>query len=78
MAICEGCLVLHRDGKIAYCSEEVDGGSCAGYGLPHLAGIMSCRVSPRKVRCRHCEENLQMRMVMAPVFVPEYTPVLVN
>src|SRR5271163_974554 len=37
--ICDGCLVLHRDGEIAYCSEELDGKTCAGYDMPHLAGV---------------------------------------
>jgi hypothetical protein len=68
--ICDGCLVLHRDGEIAYCSEELDGRSCAGYDLPHLAGLMACRITPRGSRCRHCDDVMRLRLMMAPDFVP--------
>lgn len=71
MAMCNGCLVLHRDGEIAYCSEEIDGGSCSGYHVPHLAGVMACRVTPRGTRCRHCDEVMARRLMAAPEFVPE-------
>lgn len=76
--VCDGCLVLHRDGEIAYCSEELDGRPCAGYGEPHLAGVMSCRVSPRRVVCRRCQHAMQFRLIVAPEYVPELTPVDVN
>ena len=69
MASCDGCLVLHRDGEIAYCTEELDGGSCAGYQVPHLAGVMACRVTPRGLRCRHCDEVMARRLLAAPEFV---------
>ena len=69
--MCNGCLVLHRDGMIAFCSEELDGRRCEGYGHPHLAGTMSCRVAPWAVRCLHCEHAMQYRLIVAPVFVPE-------
>lgn len=69
MAMCNGCLVLHRDGEIAYCSEELDGGTCVGYHVPHLAGVMACRVTPRGSRCRHCDEVMGRRLVRAPEFV---------
>lgn len=78
VAVCNGCLVLHRDGEIAYCSEELDGRPCAGYGEPHLAGVMSCRVSPRRVVCRRCQHAMQFRLIVAPEYVPEHTPVDVN
>ena len=58
--ICDGCLVLHRDGEIAYCSEELDGKTCAGYDMPHLAGVMACRITPRGTRCRHCDEVMRI------------------
>ena len=60
--MCNGCLVLHRDGEVAYCSEELDGGTCSGYDVPHLAGIMACRVTPRGTRCRHCDEVMRNRL----------------
>lgn len=39
---CTGTLVLHDDGVVAACSEELDGRPCAGAHCPH-AGIVSCR-----------------------------------
>ena len=66
MAICDGCLVIHRDGQVAYCSQEMDGNSCAGYDEPHLAGVMACRVTPRVVRCRHCDEAMGRRLALSP------------
>lgn len=78
MAMCNGCLVLHRDGEIAYCSEELDGKDCTGYSEPHLAGVMACRVTPRGKRCHHCDEAMKRRLMMAPPFVPEGVHDLVN
>jgi hypothetical protein len=70
-AMCNGCLVLHRDGEIAYCSEELDGKNCLGYDAPHLAGVMACRVTPRGTRCRHCDEVMRRRLLLAPDFIPD-------
>lgn len=67
---CSGCLVVHRDGTVAYCTEELDGGHCAGYDHRHLAGTMPCRVSPLVVRCQHCQEVMQLRLVLATPFQP--------
>ena len=78
MIMCNGCLVMHRDGEIAYCSEEIDGGACTGYHLPHLAGVMACRVTPRGYRCRHCDEVMTRRLLIAPDFVPDEFHVLTN
>ncbi|MGH9028631.1 MAG: hypothetical protein ACRDV4_03340 [Acidimicrobiales bacterium] len=61
--------MLHRDGEIAYCSEELEGNACAGYGEPHLAGVMACRVTTRGVRCHHCDEALGRRLVLSPVLI---------
>ena len=69
---CNGCLVVHRDGVVAYCSESLDGGQCIGYDTEHLGGIMSCRVGPRGTRCRRCDEAMHDRLVEAPTFVPDY------
>jgi len=76
--MCEGCLVLHRDGEIAFCTEELDGRACAGYHRPHLAGVMSCRVVPQRVRCRRCERAMQYRLMVAPEFHPDLEPAGVN
>src|ERR1700694_4671822 len=76
--ICDGCLVLHRDGEIAYCSEELDGKTCAGYDMPHLAGVMGCSITPRGTRCRHCDEVMRVRLIMAPDFVPDGRRTIVN
>jgi hypothetical protein len=76
--ICDGCLVLHRDGEIAYCSEELDGKQCAGYDMPHLAGVMACRVTPRGTRCRHCDEVMRIRLITAPDFVPDSLRTFIN
>ena len=76
--ICDGCLVLHRDGAIAYCSEELDGRPCAGYDKPHLAGLMACRITPRGTRCRHCDEVMRIRLTVAPDFVLDAPRITVN
>lgn len=71
MPMCNGCLVVHRDGVVAYCSEELDGGRCDGYEMAHLAGIMSCRITPRTTPCRHCTGVMSRRLAVAPAFVPD-------
>lgn len=81
LAACGGCLVLHRDGMVAYCTEELDGRPCIGYGARHLAGTMPCRVAPLIVQCRHCQQSLQLRLIFAVPFVPPLpvrAPALVN
>jgi hypothetical protein len=78
MAMCNGCLVLHSDGEVAYCSEELDGNSCAGYGEPHLAGVMACRITPRGTRCARCDNAMRRRLALAPPFVPPILRVPVN
>jgi len=55
--MCNGCIVLHRDGAIADCSEELDGRPRAGYDAPHLAGVLACRISARWFGCRHCDTS---------------------
>lgn len=80
-AACGGCLVMHRDGSVAFCTEELDGRPCAGYGERHLGGTMSCRVAPRLVRCLHCQQTMQLRLLFAAPFVPPMparSPALVN
>jgi hypothetical protein len=43
MKSCPGQLVVHRDGTVAYCSEETAGGACAGEDRPHRGGFFACR-----------------------------------
>ncbi len=71
MPICNGCLVIHRDGLVDYCSEELDGGTCLGHDAPHLAGVLACRVSGRAFRCLHCDAVMQRRLTRARDFVSE-------
>ena len=71
MTKCNGCLVVHRDGTIAYCSEELDARPCAGHEAPHSAGVLACRVSPHWSRCLYCDTVLQHRLSGAPAFVPD-------
>ena len=44
MTSCAGQLVVHRDGSVAYCSEEQAGRSCAGEDRPHRRGVVACRL----------------------------------
>jgi len=47
MKSCPGQLVVHRDGTVAYCTEEQDGRACAGEDRPHRRGVLACRVVTR-------------------------------
>ncbi len=76
--MCDGCLVIHRDGQVAYCSEELDGGLCAGYELTHGGGVMGCRVTSISTRCSHCDEVLYHNLVFAVEFVIDDTCAYVN
>jgi hypothetical protein len=71
MTVCNGCLVCHRDGGIAYCSEELDGGVCAGRDDHHLGGVLACRMSALSSRCDHCDSVMRHRLMTAPIFVPD-------
>jgi hypothetical protein len=53
MANCRGSLVIHRDGSVAYCSEEHTGGRCAGDDRPHDGGVFACRLVEGEA-CGHC------------------------
>lgn len=80
-AVCCGCLVLHRDGSVAFCTEELDGRPCGGYEHRHIGGTMPCRIDPRTVQCMHCRKAMQLRLMFAPPFEalqPERSPALVN
>jgi hypothetical protein len=78
MPMCNGCLVLHRDGEVAYCSEELDGHTCAGYDEPHLAGVLACRITPRGKRCSHCDDVMMRRLTIAPAYIPHSLRVSAN
>jgi len=71
MPMCNGCLVIHRDGTVDYCSEDLDGGTCPGHETPHVAGVLACRVSGHAFRCLYCDDVMQRRLSRAPDFVPE-------
>ncbi len=53
MKSCPGQLVVHRDGTVAYCTEEHEGHQCAGEDRPHHRGVLACRVAHRDP-CTHC------------------------
>ena len=53
MRSCAGQLVVHRDGSMAYCSEERAGRSCAGEDHPHRGGFVACRLVDES-DCEYC------------------------
>jgi len=53
MSSCAGQLVVHRDGSVAYCTEEQEGRSCAGEDRPHRRGVCACRLV-RTDDCPYC------------------------
>jgi len=53
MKSCPGQLVVHRDGTVAYCTEETAGRGCAGEDRPHRSGFFACRLVDGD-RCPYC------------------------
>jgi hypothetical protein len=53
MKSCAGQLVVHRDGTVAYCTEDTDGRTCAGEDRPHRGGFLACRVVDTD-SCSYC------------------------
>lgn len=53
MKSCAGQLVVHRDGSVAYCTEERAGRRCPGDDRPHRRGIFACRLTLD--HCPYCE-----------------------
>jgi hypothetical protein len=53
---CPGQLVVHRDGTVAYCTEENAGRRCAGEDRPHRGGFFACRVVDGD-SCTYCAET---------------------
>ncbi len=43
MKSCLGQLVVHRDGTVAYCTEETAGRPCPGEDHPHRGGFFAHR-----------------------------------
>ena len=61
MTSCAGQLVVHRDGSVAYCTEEQAGRLCAGEDHPHRRGIFACRL----VRGEACDYCRSLRLAPA-------------
>ena len=53
MKSCPGQVVVHRDGTVAYCTEETAGRRCAGEDRPHRGGFFACRVVDGD-NCSYC------------------------
>ncbi|HVA04590.1 MAG TPA: hypothetical protein VMU64_12705 [Acidimicrobiales bacterium] len=53
MRSCPGQLVVHRDGTVAYCTEETAGRRCTGEDHPHRGGFFACRVVDGD-NCSYC------------------------
>ena len=53
MRSCPGQLVVHRDGTVAYCTEEAAGRRCGGEDHPHRGGFFACRVVDGD-NCSYC------------------------
>ena len=53
MRSCPGQLVVHRDGTVAYCTEETAERRCAGEDHPHRGGFFACRVVDGD-NCSYC------------------------
>jgi hypothetical protein len=53
MTSCGGLLVVHRDGTVAYCTEDRAGRRCAGEDRPHHGGVFACRLVEGEA-CGHC------------------------
>jgi hypothetical protein len=63
MKSCPGQLVVHRDGTVAYCTEDAAERRCAGEDHPHRAGFFACRVVDGD-NCAYCAVA---PVTMAPV-----------
>ena len=57
MTSCAGQLVVHRDGTVAYCTEEQAGRPCVGGDHPHRRGTFACRLV-RGESCGYCRSLL--------------------
>jgi hypothetical protein len=55
MRSCLGQLVVHRDGTVAYCTEETAGRPCPGEDHPHRGGFFAHRLVARH-SCPRCTQ----------------------
>jgi len=55
MRSCLGQLVVHRDGTVAYCTEEMAGRPCPGEDHPHRGGFFAHRLVARH-SCPRCTQ----------------------
>jgi hypothetical protein len=53
MKSCPGQLVVHRDGTVAYCTEDTGGHACLGEDRTHRGGFLACRVVDDEA-CAYC------------------------
>ncbi|HXQ62695.1 MAG TPA: hypothetical protein VN796_10195 [Acidimicrobiales bacterium] len=53
MRSCLGQLIVHRDGTVAYCTEETAGRTCPGEDHPHRGGFFAHRLVTRH-SCPRC------------------------
>ena len=56
MRSCAGRLVVHRDGTVAYCTEDHAGRRCMGHERPHRGGTFACTLLARGT-CDHCNQT---------------------
>lgn len=63
MKSCLGQLVVHRDGTVAYCTEETAGRPCPGEDHPHRGGFFAHRLVARH-SCPRCTQ--------VPVSTPQH------
>jgi hypothetical protein len=53
--ICPGRLVLHRQGEVAFCTEEIEGRVCLGYDTPHFSPPDNCWLVIAGTPCAICD-----------------------
>jgi hypothetical protein len=63
MKSCPGQVVVHRDGTVAYCTEDAAGRRCAGEDRPHRGGFFACRVVDGE-NCAYCTVD---PLTLAPI-----------
>jgi hypothetical protein len=66
-ATCEGRLVAHFGGAVAFCTEELKGGYCPGYHRSHQAEEL-CWLAAADAPCMACEMG---RTAISGFFVSE-------
>jgi len=51
---CSGTLMIHSDGSVAACTEELEGLPCAGTDTPHSGGLVTCDDMLGAGGCEQC------------------------